>query len=286
MPRIRAVLRVVVPALLIVAWLAGASFGGPLFGKIDEVSSNDQTAYLPSSAEATEVQQRLDEFNDSDKIPAIAVFTSEDPLGDEAQASIGDAVAAASADASPALLSDDGLAMQAFIPLDSPDDVPELGETLRADAPDGVTVQITGPAGFSADLISGFAGIDGLLLGVALGAVLVILVLVYRSALLPFVVLATSLFALCVAGGVVAREMGRPAAQRADPGDPLHPGDRRRDRLRTPVRLAFPRGAATHDRPGTRDPHGVEGLTRADRGLGRHRHRRPALPPAERSEVE
>jgi RND superfamily putative drug exporter len=199
MPRIRAVLRVVVPALLIVAWLAGASFGGPLFGKIDEVSSNDQTAYLPSSAEATEVQQRLDEFNDSDKIPAIAVFTSEDPLGDEAQASIGDAVAAASADASPALLSDDGLAMQAFIPLDSPDDVPELGETLRADAPDGVTVQITGPAGFSADLISGFAGIDGLLLGVALGAVLVILVLVYRSALLPFVVLATSLFALCVA---------------------------------------------------------------------------------------
>lgn len=199
MPRIRAVLRVVVPALLIVAWLAGASFGGPLFGKIDEVSSNDQTAYLPSSAEATEVQQRLDEFNDSDQIPAIAVFTSETPLDDEAQGLIGDAVSAASADASPALISDDGLAMQAFVPLDSPDDVPQLGETLRADAPAGVTVQITGPAGFSADLKSGFAGIDGLLLGVALGAVLVILVLVYRSALLPFVVLATSLFALCVA---------------------------------------------------------------------------------------
>ncbi|GGF50220.1 RND superfamily drug exporter [Microbacterium sorbitolivorans] len=199
MPRIRAVLRVVVPALLIVAWLAGASFGGPLFGKIDEVSSNDQTAYLPSSAEATEVQQRLDEFNDSDQIPAIAVFTSETPLDDEAQGLIGDAVSAASADASPALISDDGLAMQAFVPLDSPDDVPQLGETLRADAPAGVTVQITGPAGFSADLKSGFAGIDGLLLGVALGAVLVILVLVYRSAFLPFVVLATSLFALCVA---------------------------------------------------------------------------------------
>src|SRR5690606_992936 len=53
--------------------------------------------------------------------------------------------------------------------------------------------------GFSADLAAGFAGIDGLLLGVALGAVLVILVLVYRSALLPIVVLSTSLFALCVA---------------------------------------------------------------------------------------
>src|SRR5690606_22570097 len=199
MARFRAVLRIVLPALLIIAWLAGASFGGPLFGKIDEVSSNDQTAYLPSSAEATEVQQRLDEFRDSDEIPAIAVFTSEDPIGDDAQAAIADAVAAASEDASPALISDDGLAMQAFIPLASPDDVPALGDTLRADAPDDVTVRITGPAGFSADLKSGFAGIDGLLLGVALGAVLVILVLVYRSALLPIVVLSTSLFALCVA---------------------------------------------------------------------------------------
>ncbi|KTR73430.1 membrane protein, partial [Microbacterium oxydans] len=64
---------------------------------------------------------------------------------------------------------------------------------------EGVTVYITGPAGFSADLVAGFAGIDGLLLGVALLAVLVILVLVYRSFLLPLVVLSTSLFALCVA---------------------------------------------------------------------------------------
>uniref|UniRef100_UPI00281268BE MMPL family transporter n=1 Tax=Microbacterium sp. TaxID=51671 RepID=UPI00281268BE len=44
-----------------------------------------------------------------------------------------------------------------------------------------------------------FAGIDGLLLAVALAAVLVILVLVYRSLLLPIAVLATSMFALCVA---------------------------------------------------------------------------------------
>ncbi|WP_168212334.1 MMPL family transporter, partial [Salmonella enterica] len=69
----------------------------------------------------------------------------------------------------------------------------------RAAVPDSITVSITGPAGFTADLAAGFAGIDGLLLGVALLAVLVILVLVYRSFLLPLVVLSTSLFALCVA---------------------------------------------------------------------------------------
>src|SRR5690606_38382076 len=66
-------------------------------------------------------------------------------------------------------------------------------------APEGVTVYVTGPAGFSADLVAGFAGIDGLLLGVALLAVFIILILVYRSLLLPVVVLSTSLFALCVA---------------------------------------------------------------------------------------
>ena len=44
---------------------------------------------------------------------------------------------------------------------------------------------VTGPAGFTAYLVAGFAGIDGLLLGVALLAVLIILILVYRSFLLP-----------------------------------------------------------------------------------------------------
>src|SRR5690606_11837656 len=74
-----------------------------------------------------------------------------------------------------------------------------LRETLRAELPDGVDVYLTGPAGFSSDLVSAFAGIDGLLLGVALAAVLVILIIVYRSLLLPLALLATSLFALCVA---------------------------------------------------------------------------------------
>ncbi|MGW9157792.1 MMPL family transporter [Microbacterium sp. NPDC055665] len=201
--------RVFIPVALILVWLVGASLGGPLFGKVDEVSSNEQTTYLPESAQATEVQQLLGEFNDSDSIPAIAVFTSEDELTQTELDAIADAVADAPSvegvgeDVSPALPSDDGQAVQAFIPIDSDaelaDTTAALGEELRDGVPDGITVYITGPAGFSADLVAGFAGIDGLLLGVALLAVLVILVLVYRSFLLPLVVLSTSLFALCVA---------------------------------------------------------------------------------------
>ncbi|MFF1538718.1 MMPL family transporter [Microbacterium sp. NPDC058269] len=201
--------RVFLPVALILVWLVGASLGGPLFGKVDEVSSNEQTTYLPESADATQVQKLLGEFNDSDSIPAIAVFTSDDTLTAAELDAISEAVADAPKiegvgdDVSPALPSDDGRAVQAFIPIDSDAELADattaLGDELRAAVPDGVTVYITGPAGFSADLVAGFAGIDGLLLGVALLAVLVILVLVYRSFLLPLVVLSTSLFALCVA---------------------------------------------------------------------------------------
>lgn len=201
--------RVLLPVALILVWLVGASLGGPLFGKVDEVSSNEQTTYLPESADATQVQKLLGEFNDSDSIPAIAVFTSDEKLTQTQLDAISDAVAAApdvegvGDDVSPALPSDDGRAVQAFIPIDSDaelaDTTAALGDELRTGVPEGITVYITGPAGFSADLVAGFAGIDGLLLGVALLAVLVILVLVYRSFLLPLVVLSTSLFALCVA---------------------------------------------------------------------------------------
>ncbi|WP_245907390.1 MMPL family transporter [Leucobacter massiliensis] len=185
--------------------------GGPLFGKVDEVSSNDQTAYLPESAEATEVRAAQDGFFEGDEIPAVVVFTTDDgsALGEERLSGIQRAVEDATAiagvgeDVSPVIPSEDGAAAQLFVPVDSEgelaDTVERLGQTLRGDAPDGVDVYVTGPAGFTADLVAGFAGIDGILLLVALLAVLVILVIVYRSLLLPIVVLSTSLFALCTA---------------------------------------------------------------------------------------
>ncbi|MFT4231497.1 MAG: MMPL family transporter [Leucobacter sp.] len=209
-------LRALLPAALILIWLAAAGMGGPLFGKVDEVSSNDQTAYLPESAEATEAREALGGFLGDDAIPAVVVFSvsgaSAGELGDDRLAELSDAVADAAGpdgvpgiggEASPVIPSDDGLAAQAFVPIDASADVSDavsaLGEALREAAPDGVAVHVTGPAGFTADLVAAFAGIDGVLLLVAVLAVLVILVVVYRSLLLPLVVLGTSLFALCTA---------------------------------------------------------------------------------------
>ena len=104
---------------------------------------------------------------------------------------------------SPPIVAEDGDAAQIFVPIDTSGDigdiVAEIRELVAEDIPDGMEGWVTGPAGFTADLVEGFLGIDGLLLAVALLAVFVILVIVYRSPVLPILVLMTSVFALCVA---------------------------------------------------------------------------------------
>lgn len=194
--------------LLVLIWVAGGSIGGPYFGKVEEVSTNDQSSFLPESAEATQVQERLTDFLGGDTIPAVVVVEGESKL-DEAQLTeiggIVDEIAALDGvgEVSPAIPSEDGVAVQVFVPIESDGEVRDIVAEVRQLVQDGLgddlSGWVTGPAGFTADLAQGFLGIDGLLLAVALGAVFVILVIVYRSPLLPLLVLMTSVFALCVA---------------------------------------------------------------------------------------
>lgn len=201
-------LRIGIPSLLVLIWLVGGSIGGPTFGRVDEVATNEQSSFLPASAEATQVQERLADFTGGDTIPAVVVISADGKLTDEQQSRIAEVVASIGdidgiGEISPPIPSDDGEAVQIFVPIDSSGEVGEIVEeirtTLKDDLPESVQAWVTGPAGFTADLVEGFRGIDGLLLGVALGAVFVILVIVYRSPLLPVLVLLTSVFALCVA---------------------------------------------------------------------------------------
>lgn len=208
-PRRMPIWRVLVPAIVILGWLAGAALGGPLFGRVSEVSSNDASAYLPKTAESTQVSAVLTDFTGSDVIPAVVVIVGDErPLTPADLAQIGDALTSLTdvpgvAAASPPIPSEDGKAAQAFVPIDASADVAAVVEAiehaLAAELPEGTTSYVTGPAGLAADLTGAFEGIDGILLAVAVVAVLVILLLVYRSVVLPAAVLATSLFALCVA---------------------------------------------------------------------------------------
>lgn len=202
-------LRIGIPALLVLIWLAAGSIGGPYFGKVDEVSTNDRSSFLPESADATQVNERLADFLGEDSIPAVVVVTGEGELSDgdiaDVQALADDIadIDGVQEDVSPPVPSEDGEAVQIFVPIDSSGEVGEIVDEIRTlvsdDLPAGFEGWVTGPAGFTADLVEGFLGIDGLLLGVALIAVFLILVIVYRSPLLPILVLLTSVFALCAA---------------------------------------------------------------------------------------
>ncbi|MFI0242161.1 MMPL family transporter [Streptomyces sp. NPDC016845] len=203
------------PLVLLVVWLGVGGTLGPYAGKLGEVATNDQAAFLPRNAESTRVIDAQKAFQQDETLPAIVVWTADDKgkVTAEQRERATRALAGLRGtpgvvgQVSPAVPSDDGKALQGIVQL-RPDLGDELAPTIdriedaAAKAP-GTGVAVAGPAASQADLSGAFAGIDGLLLVVALVTVLVILLLVYRSVLLPFVIILGAVFALGVACAVV-----------------------------------------------------------------------------------
>lgn len=229
------VMRAFVLVLALAGWLAIGAFGGMAQGTLSEVQENDQAAFLPEAAESTRAGDLAADFSDEESLPALIIATASD--GGEVTTEQFAAAESLAQDIAERELpdgqliadvldgqlvvvpSEDGEALMIPVPIaqDQADEL--LGDT--GDRVSGVVVEelrtmaadtlpdadlqtwVTGPAGFVADLVGAFAGIDGVLLAVALVVVLFILILVYRSPILPFTVLATSVVALCAAALVV-----------------------------------------------------------------------------------
>ncbi len=204
----RWIVRAGLPLLVIFIWFGLSGVGGPYFGKIEEVSSNDLASFLPKSAESTKVNDQLAKFQNSQSIPAIVVFENDAKLSTEKR----DKLKTLQADiqksgvpngtVSPAIVSDDETAAFFLVPIASDTEFDEVIEKLKRtidSSQQGLSYKITGPAMFARDLNKAFAGIDGTLLLVALGVVFVILLIVYRSPILPFVTLIGAMVALSTA---------------------------------------------------------------------------------------
>ncbi|WP_413336596.1 MMPL family transporter [Brevibacterium sp. GP-SGM9] len=205
--RARRIARIIVPAALIVVWFVVFGFGGMSFGSISEVATDERASFLPSSAESTKVQNEIARFTGSDAIPAIVIAERGGGLTDADREQLetfadqaGDIVPGA--EASPVIPSEDNEAAELVVSIPSDAEIGDVVEQLESDADQTLTdmdVWVSGPAGFTADLQEAFGGIDGILLVVALAVVFVILVVVYRSPLLPILVLLSSMTALCAA---------------------------------------------------------------------------------------
>ncbi|MFW3169808.1 MMPL family transporter [Geodermatophilus sp. CPCC 206100] len=209
-------LRWLLPALVLLVWLGGAGPLGSLSGRLTSLQENDTAAFLPDSAESTRVAELQQGFSPTSSIPAILLWESTaGPLEPATLATVAERVEEAAGAAeeagalagqpSPPIPSADGEAVQVLLPL-----TPELGDEIvdvvgdlrEVIAVDGTDSFVTGPGGIFADFANGFAGIDGLLLAAAFGVVLLILLVVYRSPLLPFLVIGTAGLALTAANAV------------------------------------------------------------------------------------
>ncbi len=203
--------------VVLVLWLVLAGVSAPLAGGLTDEQENDIAAWLPSDAESTRALERQVELgSDPDVFPAVVVYERTEGLTPEDGAAVqGDLEAFGRLDALDGpvvgpIPSEDGQALQVVVPLNvGPDGweaIAPLVDDMRAEAsdgPDGLTAYVTGPAGSAADSSEAFAGIDGTLLFAALGVVVVILLLTYRSPVLWMLPIFSAVIALLCAQAVV-----------------------------------------------------------------------------------
>ena len=226
---------IAIAILVVIAWFGVTGFFGPLFGKLTSVQENDNSAFLPDSAESTKAVKLLESFaaGESTAFPTLVLL--EGSVSTEVLQQInahletvpdlklggtdvplskyllpGSQVTAFPAPDGKAVLASillDGAAIAEVLPNDEPV-LPAIVEALREDftpfAKDlGFDSYVTGAGGLIGDLFGAFGDLDSTLLLTTLGVVAFILIIVYRSPILWFLPLLSAVFALSTAGGII-----------------------------------------------------------------------------------
>ncbi|WP_182902092.1 MMPL family transporter [Microbispora sp. H10830] len=207
---------------VIAAWLVMLVPLGALAGGIGRVQDNDETNWMPASAQSTRaVELARREFPAGRDSTLVLVYAREGGLSaadretvlddrDRLRALAGGSVTGPAPSA-------DGEALTLTVPVpgrametgEAGEIVARAREIMRAGLPAGLAGAATGPAAFRADATDANGRIDGTLTLVTVGVVALLLFVTYRSPVLPLVPLA------CVAAGVVAAQAGAVLAGRA-----------------------------------------------------------------------
>ena len=222
----------------ILVWLSIGGFAGGAFSKISTVQENDNSAFLPDSAESTIAGEVLVKFSSQDDqlFPALLLLLGDLNPATNAQAfeRVNQYSATLLSKTLPAtgkplstyfaqgvkltpIPSADGKAILinaqldfavADANIDGEPIFPKIIEFIREDMEKeftsaGITTHVTGPAGLFADLFEAFGSIDTRLLQTTLIVVAIILIVVYRSPVLWILPLFTAASALGIATMIV-----------------------------------------------------------------------------------
>lgn len=222
----------------IIAWLSIGGISGPVFSKISTVQENDNSAFLPESAESTIASEVIVNFQDqsADLLPTLillegnvgpavnpTLFQAIDDYAKTLPTKVlpqsGKPLATYFAPGIPLAVipAEDGKAaliniqINSVIAGESINDEPALPliiDYIREDVKatfegSDVDSYVTGAGGIFADLFNAFGSIDSTLFLTTLGVVSIILILVYRSPLLWLIPLFNAVFALTFATFIV-----------------------------------------------------------------------------------
>jgi putative drug exporter of the RND superfamily len=197
---------------LLLLWLLVLVVAGPFSGRLAEVEKNDNAAFLPKTAESTEVDDVQQRFVTQDTTPAILVWERPSGITDSDLSSIRADLTDVKAVPRVVSVSDpipakDGKAVQAVVEIAGTDgdELTDAATAVRlaVQQRSGLPAYVTGPAGFLADFIAAFGGIDSTLLLVTGVVVIVILLLVYRSPVLWLFPILSVVASYALAAGLV-----------------------------------------------------------------------------------
>jgi uncharacterized membrane protein YdfJ with MMPL/SSD domain len=203
------------PWIVIAVWIviAGALSMGP---KLQSVTTNDASKGLSNKVEskrADALQQAS--FLNAKGTPVIVVYSSDAPLtaADKAAIATGEAWMKSGAEpvnSASVQYSKDGKGALIFASLNGNPGDEAFRDSVQAirdhfgETADGMQVRVTGPGGLITDVYKIFLNADVKLLIGTVILVLVLLLLIYRSPVLPFVPLIAVGFGYFVAGGLLA----------------------------------------------------------------------------------
>jgi len=204
---------------VIAGWVLLLVVAAPLAAGLGNTQRTDPVNYLPAGAQSTALLHELAATPGGDMSPAVVIYARPGGLTAADRTRIGADRAAVPAHVThagqpgPVQVSADGAAALFTVELPSENAVlnvavPQLRQLTATAAgtsaalltPGGLSVAVTGPAGYTADANHAAAGIDGTLLIAAAAVVVVLLLLIYRSPLLWLLPILT------VTGGLLAAQ--------------------------------------------------------------------------------
>jgi len=200
--------------------------------RLGEVQDNDSSNWLPAGAESAEGLELVRQVQGDQALPTLVVYHRDGGLEPSDLATVGEqaqqlaevdgvvpvaeggppvlAPASVAAGQKQGLVSDDGEVAIVVLALDlgSEDEQEErlptvVGELRDVTGLEGGEVHLAGPGGQAADAEEAFGGIDAQLLLVALGVVVVLLLLTYRSPVLWLLPIVCAVVALMCAEAII-----------------------------------------------------------------------------------